>query len=290
MKQVRFKPKQALAKASEAIESPYDIEARYRSRYGVNWTGYMVHLSETCDDDQCHLMTHVTTATATVHEAQCTQVHQALVKQNLPPSEHFVDSAYVDARLLVEAQTQGLTLVGPARPDVGWQTRTEATFDLTRFAVNWQQQTVTCPQGKQSISWSPLSHSDGHPVFKVRFSTLDCAPCLARAHFTRAKPPVARSLLLMPQPEYEALKTARAVHASPEGQQRYKRRAGIEGTLSQGVRTFGLRQTRYRGLAKTHLQNMAIAAAMNFDRLVNWLTGVPRATTRVSRFAALAAS
>lgn len=52
---VRFKPNQALAKAAEGIESPYDIEARYRSRYAVDWTGYMVHLSEICDDDHCHL-------------------------------------------------------------------------------------------------------------------------------------------------------------------------------------------------------------------------------------------
>ena len=289
-KQVRFKPKRALAKAATGIESPYDIEARFRSRYEVSWTGYMVHLSETCDDDNCHLITQVMTTAATVHEAQCTQeIHQVLENKNLRPSQHFVDSAYVDARLLVDAQTQGITLVGPTRPDVSWQTRTAEAFDLTRFTVNWQQQSVTCPQGKQSISWSPLIHHDGHPVFKVRFSTLDCGTCPVRSQCTRAKPPVARSLLLMPQPEYEALKTARANHASPEGQQRYKRRAGIEGTLSQGVRAFGMRQTRYRGLAKTHLQNIAVAAAMNFERLVNWLTGVPRAKTRVSRFAALAA-
>lgn len=92
----------------------------------------------------------------------------------------------------------------------------------------------------------------------------------------------------MPQPEYEALRQARQQHASSQGQQHYKRRAGIEGTLSQGVRAFGLRQTRYRGLAKTHLQNVAIAAAMNIDRLVNWFTQVPRSKTRTSRFAALA--
>jgi transposase len=249
----------------------------------------MVHVSETCDDDDCHLITQVMTTPATVHEAQCTEaIHQALIDKHLPPSEHFVDSAYVDAHLLVAAQAQGLTMVGPARPNVTWQTRTENAFDFTQFTVDWEQQRVTCPQGKQSISWSPLIGQDGHPAFKARFSTLDCGPCLARSQCTRAKPPVARSVLLMPQPQYEALKTARAIHASAEGRQRYQRRAGIEGTLSQGVRAFGLRQTRYRGLAKAHLQNIAIAAAMNLDRLVNWLTGVPRAKTRVSRFAALA--
>lgn len=286
---MQFKPKRELAKSAEGIESPYDIEARYRSRYEMSWTGYMVHVSETCDDDECHLITQVMTTPVTVHEAQCTEaIHQALIRKNLPPSEHFVDSAYVDAHLLVEAQAQNITMVGPTRPNVTWQTRTENAFDFTQFTVNWEQQRVTCPQGKQSISWSPLIGQDGHPVFKARFSTLDCSPCPARSQCTRAKLPFARSLLLMPQPQYEALKAARAIHASAEGQQRYKRRAGIEGTLSQGVRTFGLRQSRYRGLSKTHLQNIAIAAAMNLDRLVNWLTGVPRAKTRISRFAALA--
>lgn len=94
----------------------------------------------------------------------------------------------------------------------------------------------------------------------------------------------------MPQVEHEALKRAREAHASVEGHERYKRRAGIEGSISQGVRGFGLRRSRYRGLAKTRLQNLAIAAAMNIDRLFNWLENVPRAKTRISRFAALADS
>ena len=65
-------------------------------------------------------------------------------------------------------------------------------------------------------------------------------------------------------------------------------RAGIEGTLSQGVRAFGLRQSRYIGLAKTGLQQVCTAAAMNASRVVRWLDGVPLARTRVTRFAALA--
>ena len=96
-----------------------------------------------------------------------------------------------------------------------------------------------------------------------------------------------RSVAFLPQVKYEALEQARKTHSSPEGKERYKRRAGIEGTLSQGVRSFGLRRSRYRGLAKTHLQNMAIGAAINIDRLVNWLNGVPLAKTRTSRFKAL---
>jgi IS5 family transposase len=73
----------------------------------------------------------------------------------------------------------------------------------------------------------------------------------------------------MRQAEYEAIKAARLTHASAEGQQRYKRRAGVEGTISQGLRAFGLRRSRYRGLSKTQLQNIAVAAALNIDRIVN---------------------
>ncbi len=34
----------------EPIESPYDTEARFRTRSGTSWVGYIVHLSESCED------------------------------------------------------------------------------------------------------------------------------------------------------------------------------------------------------------------------------------------------
>ncbi len=69
---------------------------------------------------------------------------------------------------------------------------------------------------------------------------------------------------------------------------RYTKRAGIEGTLAQGIQVLGLRRTRYIGLAKTHLQHVLTAVAMNVARLVAWLNDEPLAKLRVSRFAALA--
>jgi transposase len=97
-----------------------------------------------------------------------------------------------------------------------------------------------------------------------------------------------RRLHLPSQERFEALQAARAWYASEDGRQRYQCRAGVEGTLSQGVRAFGLRRSRYRGIEKTHLQHVATAAAINIDRLVAWLEERPRAKTRTSRFAALA--
>ncbi|WP_029528265.1 IS1182 family transposase [Polaromonas glacialis] len=97
-----------------------------------------------------------------------------------------------------------------------------------------------------------------------------------------------RQLSLHPQAHHEALSAARQRLGSEEGWTLYARRAGIEGTLSQAVRAFGLRRTRYRGLAKTSLQHVATAVAMNVERVTAWLTGQPREKTRTSRFARLA--
>ena len=65
-------------------------------------------------------------------------------------------------------------------------------------------------------------------------------------------------------------------------------RAGIEGTISQGVRSLGLRQCRYIGLSKAHFQHLATAAAMNLVRVIAWLEGIPLARTRQSHFVKLA--
>src|SRR4051794_24787378 len=92
-----------------------------------------------------------------------------------------------------------------------------------------------------------------------------------------------------PSGRFQRTRAARERLATKEGRRRHARRAGIEGAISQGVRAFGLRRSRYRGLAKTHLQHVATAAAVNLERLAAWFRAVPRAATRTSRFAARAA-
>jgi transposase len=286
---VRFKRNQELPPAAEGIESPYDPEARYRQKCDTQWTGYMVHISETCEPTAPHLLTQVHTTTAAVYEAQCTApIHQALSEKELVPREHCVDGAYISADVLVASQDEhGITLRGPTRPIQGWQAHTDGAYDLSQFTVDWEQRQARGPQGKVSTVWREYVDRAGQPYTIVRFGLQDCRPCPARPLCSRTQE-TGRSLHLPSQERFEALQAARAWYASEDGRQRYQCRAGIEGTLSQGVRAFGLRRTRYRGLTKTHLQHVAIAAAINLDRIVAWLDERPRAKTRTSRFAALA--
>jgi transposase len=284
---VRFKENRELERAAEGIESPYDPDARYRSRDGTAWVGYLVHLTESCEQDEVHLITHADTTQATCHESQRTAViHQALAAKQLPPGEHFVDSAYVDAELLVDSQQRyGIELFGPTRPNASWQTKVAGAYGLDQFVIDWEQRQVSCPQGKVATAWKETLDHTGQPLIYVDFRTKDCRICPARTRCTRKQQ---RRVQLKPRRQFEALQTLRHRLATQDGQERYQRRAGIEGTLSQGVRAFGLRCCRYRGLAKTTLQHLATAAAINVDRLIAWFDEIPQAQTRKSRFARLA--
>ncbi|PSN20575.1 hypothetical protein C7271_01455 [filamentous cyanobacterium CCP5] len=121
----------------------------------------------------------------------------------------------------------------------------------------------------------------------MQFSGRDCTPCKARSCCTKSKR-APRELTLKPFEAYQALQQARDRQATEEFQQDFAIRAGVEGTISQAVRGFEVRQCRYIGLAKTHLQHILTAAAMNVVRVINWLDDVPLAKTRQSHFARLA--
>jgi transposase len=62
---------------------------------------------------------------------------------------------------------------------------------------------------------------------------------------------------------------------TPEFAAQYALRAGVESSLSQGTRRFDLRRSRYLGLARTHLQQLLTATAMNIVRVIAWLRGEP---------------
>lgn len=163
--QLHWREAKDLPPSSVRYDSPYDPQAHYGTKRSVSWKGYKVHLTETCDSDTPHLITHVETTIAPKSDLEMTQpIHQA---------------------------------------------------------------------------------------------------------------------------QHEAILQNRQQQKTPHWKKRYAQRAGIEGTVSQGVRAFGLRQARYIGLAKTHLQHLLTACAINVSRLNDWLTETPLAKTRVSRFSAL---
>lgn len=286
--QLRWRLAEDLPPAGTRFDSPYDVEARYGNKRTTTWTGYKVHVTESCDAETPRLITHVETTPAQITDVSLTEpIHAALAAKDLLPDTHAIDAGYVDANLLVHSKTEyQISLIGPVRPDVSWQAQTNQGYDLAHFRIDWKEQTVTCPQGQTTHRWSPTQDQWGNNVINVKFARKTCQRCASRPLCTRAKTEP-RELTLRSQAEHEALQTTRQQQQTPEWKAQYNVRAGVEGSLSQGIRAFGLRQARYLGLAKTHLQHILTAAAMNLVRFDAWVSGKPRAKTRTSHFQAL---
>ncbi len=285
---LRWRKANDLPPAGTRHDSPYDPDARYGNKGSKAWMGYKVHLTETCETDEVHLITHVETTPASVSDNECTEsIHQSLAEKKLLPSEHLVDGGYVDSDLLVNSlRNFGVHLIGPARPNVSWQAKTPGCYDISQFQVNWSAQQAICPMGKQNSSWSRVVDSRGNTSFSVGFSRGDCRECPNRSLCIRSASG-ARKLSLRSPEEHLALQSRRQQQQTQQWKKRYNQRAGVEGTISQGVRAFGLRKARYLGSAKVHLQHILTVTAINVVRLIAWLWGVPSAGTRTSRFAPL---
>ena len=271
------------------ITSPFDLEARWGKKRARKWLGYKVHLTETCHSDAPHLITHVETRPGNEIDGAATEdIHRALQARQLLPEEHLVDTAYVNAGLLVSSRADyGVELVGPVLADTSWQAVEQTGYDITQFTIDWERQIVTCPQGKQSRPWRETSSRTGKAILQTSFYFSDCAPCSASENCTRSRD-ARRPLTLYPQAEYLALQEARQRQKTQAFKEQYAARAGVEGLVSETAFVLGMRRNRYRGLAKTHFQHLATAAALNLKRAAYWLMGIPCITTRTTRFAALA--
>ena len=282
---VQWRTPKDMPPSTIAIHSPYDLEAHYSSKRSVNGVGYKAHITEICDEDSPHFITHVQTTLSTVtDEAVVEPIHKSLSEKSLLPEEHLMDLGYVTAGHLVSAQENyGVELIGPVRNDPTWQAKHHPKFANSNFPIDWEKQVAICPRGHQSKGWIEKTDPKGQPIIKIRFSQSHCSPCPSRSRCTRAQTEP-RALTIHRKQEYIALHHRREIQHTPEFLKTYNQRAGIEGTISQGVRRSALRQSRYIGLAKTHLQHIFVAAALNLCRFYNWLNDIPIATTRHSRF------
>ncbi len=286
--EVKWREKGNLQPAAERLDSPYDPKAHYGKKGALDWIGYKVHYTETCDDGSPHLITHVeTTEPALSDIGQLESIHEALEERALLPREHFVDGGYLNSDLVVACKKElGLELIGPLKPNTHAQAK--SGFALKDFTLDWEKRVAICPMGKRSGKWS-VFELKGQEVITTKFARGDCRACSASRSCINESPTNSRKLRFRPEAQHEVLTKYREEKGTREWKRRYDRRAGIEGTFSQGVRATGLRKSRYISLRKNHLQNVATAAAINFQRLADWFEDIKPEQTRVSRFARLQA-
>ena len=179
---------------------------------------------------------------------------------------------------LTAGEDYGVDLIGPTRPDYRWQASAGDAFTAADFAIDWEA-ARHLPEGPDQHRLDARGGAGPQPRSSRSSSRGRTAALPVRDRCTRA---LRRCMTISPASQFEALQAARSRESSEGYRADYARRAGIEGTISQGVRACGLRRSRYAGRAKTHLQHLATAAAINVLRISSWLLGRTSRGTRTS--------
>jgi transposase len=256
-----------------AVHNPHEPEAQWSSKSTTRdktWVGYKVQVAETVQDEprQAHeptanFLTAIITQNAPASDkpgmAEVLAEQQAMGLD--APSTLYVDGAYVYSETLKDAREQGRELRGPApaSPDRG------KVFTVEAFDVHVEERYAMCPADQRSSNCSRLEEQHtGKVDFRIEWSKTVCSTCplLAKCVTDGQNH---RTLVVG---EHHSLLQARRQQMQTEAfKQEMHRRNGIEGTQSELVRGYGLRQARYRGRAKVRLQNYLIGAACNIRRL-----------------------
>jgi transposase len=205
------------------------------------------------------------------------------------PTAPCVDKGSAAADGLVARQREsGVASVGPVAADPSGQARPDEGCDTSRCLVDGDRHLVTWPAGQQTISWGPNTDPQKGLVWEVRVARKAGTPCLWRSPCTKARPEP-RLLGRQAREPHEARQAARQRQTTQTFRRQYAARAGIEGTHDHAMRRWGLRRRRYLGLANTPLPHLMTATAVHMVRVTAWLEETPRAKTRRSAVAMLAA-
>jgi len=248
---------------TDLIVTPHDPGGRAGEKRGQQWHGDKVHVTETAEAEQPHFLTAVTTANATSGDGEALPPIRAHLDERAAlPGEQYVDAGYVSGPQLAQSQAAGIEVVGPPRQDTAPNHCKIADFTIDREAHR-----AICPQGHASVKGSARTERDGSRAVNIQFAAATCAACPLRAQCTTGQ----RGRRLPLSDHDERLAARRGEAQTEEFWARMRARPAIEATLSELVRTHGLRRHRYRGEAKRPFENLLKGAACNLKRLVRAL-------------------
>jgi len=254
-------------KGKDLVVTPHDPEARWSEKRGKGWVGYRLQVTETAEDEVAQqFITDIDVVSANRDDSEVIdEIQNRLQERGLKPEEHDVDQGYTSGANLAHSAARGIELLGPVAQDTAGKPE---GFRQSDFDLDFETQQATCPRGKIAPTWypRPSEAEDGYVGAEIQFKN-ECQSCPDRAECAPGK----CGRTLKASPYYALLQQRRAEQETEEFKERYKRRAAIEGTISEVVRAHGGRRARYRGHSKVRLQALFIGAATNLKRLARAL-------------------
>ena len=270
--------------ATGVVQNPHDPEAQWsakgQGKQKKDWVGYKVQVAETVGSHEDHnsFITSVVTQQAT--ESDDAGLPATLRKQEAlgleRPTELYADGAYISGRAIDQAKEEGWQLLGPAQPSAS-RAGLEKQYRIEAFDISITERKAICPAGKTSTNCSKLTEEkSGKITYRFEFGS-QCHNC---PHKAACVPSTQAHRTILVGAYHESLQQRRRDQQTEAFQLQMHQRNAIEGTISELVRSHGLRHARYKGFPKVDLQNQFIATACNIKRWFRKLLGTVLAAQR----------
>ncbi len=239
--------------AKDRMPSVHDPEMRHgRKSKAKRFDGHKLQMGV---DTESQLITEVGVlpGNAPDREQALAVVEATETRTGCAVAETIGDCAYGDGATRQQFADAGRIVVAKVAT-----VRNQGCFPKTRFHIDIDAGCCTCPAGRVSHTFRAAKLGGG--VF--RFAAVVCASCPLRAACVRGRQ--GRSVQVHPQEPL--LQQARALQASPAFTPYRALRQVAEHRLARLVQ-LGIRQARYRGIAKTLFQAYMAATVANLTRL-----------------------
>jgi hypothetical protein len=241
--------------SSDSLQNPSDPEAGYS---GYKGQGYQMQVAESYDTSEdattLNLITGVIVEPAHKRDAHAlVPLIETTTELGLKPKEALADTLYGGDENCQKAAALGVEIISPAK---GTGPR---AFSLTEFTMNSMNEVTACPEG-----CAPEHTESQNDKYTAFFSKRTCRGCSRKK--TCPTKPVKKGRSLRYDDKAIRLALRRVYEESPEFRDRYRFRAGIEGTMSQLDRLTGIKNLRVRGMSSVSFAAYLKAAGINIIR------------------------
>jgi len=231
---VVIKPNKEIA--SDSMQNPSDPDAGYDGHKGEGYQSQVMETYSEDGDDPC-LVTHVKVEAASAHDSHALiPAIEDAAEAGLAPKEVLADSLYGSDENVQNAAALGVEVISPVSG-----ASSEERIGLDEFRMGETEAVISCPQGNAPESVKQR----GERVIAV-FAAAAClaCPCKGNCRVVEGK----KGFYLRYERKQARLAIRRAYEKTDEFRQRYRWRAGEEGTNSLAKQKTGLGKLRVRGM------------------------------------------
>ena len=256
---VKVKIKKPKEVPSDSLQNPSDLDAGYDNHKGQ---GYQAQIMETYQDEQQddrkpNLITHV--AVEPAHEHDANALHPAIdavQERDCCPKELTCDTLYGGDDNVREAADKGVEVIAPLKGPAP-----SHDISLNDFEIDETTQFVTrCPEGFEPDN---VCRTRTNRI-RARFSKKNCGNC---PHQKQCPVKLEKkAAFLRYDDKILRLAKRRAYEQTKEFKDRFRWRAGIEGTNSHLKSDVGIGRLRVRGMDSVRLAVVLKALGLNILR------------------------